>query len=46
MLAEVVSGRMTSDKNDQYGLPVNVVVVEILAAANESARQGKTVLLP
>lgn len=46
MLAEVVSGRMTLDKNDLYGLPVNVVVVEILVAAKESARWGKTVLLP
>lgn len=46
VLAEVVSGRMKLDRNDLYGLPVNVVVVEILTAAKESARLGKTVLLP
>ena len=46
VLAEVVSGRMALDKNDLYGLPVNVTVVEILTAAKESARLGKTVLLP
>ena len=46
VLAEVVSGRMQLDRNDLYGLPVNVTVVEILTAAQESARLGKTVLLP
>lgn len=46
LLSEVVSGRMKLDKNDLYGIPVNVTVVEILTAAKESARLGKTVLLP
>ena len=45
MLAEVVSGRLTLDKYDQYGLPVNVMVVEILEAAKESAKLKKTVFL-
>ena len=43
VLAEVVSGRLKLDKNDLYGLPVNVTVVEILEAAKESAKSGKTV---
>ncbi len=46
VLADVVQGRLTLDKNDMYGLPVNVTVVEILEAARVSARSGKTVLLP
>jgi predicted dehydrogenase len=45
VLAEVVRGRLQLAANDQYGLPVNVTVVEILEAAKESARTGKTVLL-
>lgn len=45
VLAEVVSGRLQLDKYDQYGLPVNVLVVEILEAAKESAKTKKTVLL-
>jgi len=45
VLADVVSGRMKLDKNDLYGLPVNVTVVEILEAAKQSAKSGKTVML-
>jgi len=45
VLADVVSGRLKLDKNDLYGLPVNVTVVEILEAAQESAKSGKTVML-
>ena len=45
VLAEVVSGRLKLEKNDLYGLPVNVTVVEILEAAKESAKSGKTVFL-
>jgi predicted dehydrogenase len=45
VLAQVVRGRLTLGKNDLYGLPVNVTVVEILDAARESARSGKTVVL-
>lgn len=45
VLADVVSGRLKLDKNDLYGLPVNVTAVEILTAAKESAKSGKTVFL-
>jgi predicted dehydrogenase len=45
VLAEVVSGRVKLDEFDQYGLPVNVMVAEILDAAKESAKSKKTVLL-
>ena len=45
VLAEVVSGRMKLEKNDLYGLAVNITVVEILEAAKESAKSGKTVFL-
>jgi predicted dehydrogenase len=45
VLAEVVSGRLKLDTYDQYGLAVNVIAVEILEAAKESARLGKTVRL-
>jgi predicted dehydrogenase len=45
VLADVVQGRLKLDKNDLYGLPVNVTVVEILEAANQSAKSGKTVSL-
>ncbi|RDV13251.1 gfo/Idh/MocA family oxidoreductase [Pontibacter diazotrophicus] len=45
LLASVVSGRLTLDKNDLYGLPINVTAVEILEAAKESAELNKTVFL-
>ena len=45
VLADVVQGRLKLDKNDLYGLPVNVTVVEILEAAKVSAKTGKTVKL-
>lgn len=45
VLADVVQGRMKLEKNDLYGLPVNVTVVEILETAKESAKSGKTVYL-
>jgi predicted dehydrogenase len=45
VLAQVVRGRLKLNHNDQYGLPVNVTAVEILEAAKESARSGKTVVL-
>ncbi len=45
VLADVVQGRLKLDKNDLYGLPVNVTVVEILEAAKMSAKQGKTINL-
>ncbi|NIJ51378.1 Gfo/Idh/MocA family protein [Dyadobacter arcticus] len=45
VLADVVQGRLKLDKNDLYGLPVNVIAVEILDAARESAKSGKTIFL-
>lgn len=45
VLADVVQGRLKLDKNDLYGLPINVTVVEILESARESAKSGKTVFL-
>jgi predicted dehydrogenase len=45
VLADVVQGRMKLDKNDMYGLPVNVTVVEILETAAKSAKLGKTIKL-
>ncbi|QRR02249.1 Gfo/Idh/MocA family protein [Dyadobacter sandarakinus] len=45
VLADVVQGRLQLEKNDLYGLPVNVTVVEILEAARKSASEGKTVYL-
>jgi predicted dehydrogenase len=45
VLADVIQGRLTLDKNDLYGLPVNVIAVEILDAARLSAKSGKTVVL-
>lgn len=45
LLAEVVSGRLKLDKNDMYELPINVIAVEILEAAIESAKLNKTVFL-
>lgn len=46
VLADVVRGRLVMGPNDQYELPINVTVVEILDAARRSARSGKTVELP
>ncbi|MCF0053056.1 Gfo/Idh/MocA family oxidoreductase [Dyadobacter sp. LJ53] len=45
VLADVIQGRLKLEKNDLYGLPVNVTVVEILETAKESAKSGKTVYL-
>lgn len=45
VLSSVVNGTITLAKNDLYGLPINVTVVEILEAAKESAKSGKTVFL-
>jgi predicted dehydrogenase len=45
VLADVVSGRLKLTENDMYGLPVNVTVVEILEAAKQSAKAGKTIIL-
>ena len=45
VLAEIVSGRLKLEQNDQYGLAVNVIAVEILEAAKESAKLNKTVFL-
>jgi predicted dehydrogenase len=44
VMAEVVSGRLTLDQYDQYGLAVNVTVVEILDAAKRASQEGKTIL--
>lgn len=44
-LAQVVTGKLKLDKNDLYGLPVNVIAAEILEAAIESAKTNKTVFL-
>ncbi|MCE6988355.1 Gfo/Idh/MocA family protein [Dyadobacter sp. CY323] len=45
VLADVVQGRLKLEKNDLYGLAVNVIAVEILDAARESAKSGKTIFL-
>lgn len=42
-LAGIVRGKYELEENDQYGLSVNVTVVEILEAAKESAATGKTI---
>ncbi len=44
-LAAVIKGTHTMDQFDQYGLPVNVIAVEILEAAMQSAKEKKTVFL-
>jgi len=44
-LASVVNGTITMDENSQYGLPINVIVVEILEAAKLSAANDKTIYL-
>lgn len=45
VLAAVVRGSLVLDEFEQYGLPVNVVAVEILDAAMRSAATGETVWL-
>ncbi|UYQ91140.1 Gfo/Idh/MocA family oxidoreductase [Chitinophaga horti] len=45
VLAQVVSGQLKLEEYDQYGLKVNLLVVEILEAAKTAARTGKTVVL-
>ncbi|GAB2779779.1 hypothetical protein GCM10027275_24160 [Rhabdobacter roseus] len=45
VLADVVQGRLTLEANDLYELPINITVVEILEAAKESARTGRSVPL-
>jgi len=40
-----VNGTITMDENSQYGLPVNVIVVEILEAARKSAAYDKIIFL-
>jgi predicted dehydrogenase len=43
--ADVIKGKIKMTDKDLYSLENNVIVVEILSAARESARTGKTVLL-
>ncbi len=43
-LAAVVTGKINPDK-DLSSFPVNEIVVEILSAAKESAKTGKTIYL-
>lgn len=43
--ADVLRGKITVAKNSLYSLDNNVTVVQILEAARESARTGKTVFL-
>jgi predicted dehydrogenase len=45
IFAGVITGKLNLDPYDWYELPVNVVTVEILDAARESAKSGKTVYL-
>ena len=45
VLAEVIRGGLKLEQFDQYALPLNVLVVEILDAARESAKTGKTIFL-
>lgn len=44
-LAAVVTGKIYVDKNNLYGLPINLVVVEILEAAKKSAELNETIFL-
>lgn len=44
--ADVVAGRINVPKNGLYSLENNVTVVRILDAARESAKTGKTIILP
>ncbi|HEX7585591.1 MAG TPA: gfo/Idh/MocA family oxidoreductase, partial [Prolixibacteraceae bacterium] len=43
--ADVISGKVKMAKYDPYSLTNNVIVVQILDAARESAKTGKTVIL-
>ena len=45
VLAAVVNGSLVLDETDLYGLPINIVTVEILEAAMKSAAQQKTMYL-
>ena len=45
VLSSVIRGSIKLDENDQYGLKVNVIAMEILDAAGRSAKEGKTVVL-
>jgi len=44
-LAAVVRGEITPEPADLSSLPLNLVVVEILDAAAESAREGRRIEL-
>lgn len=45
IFAEVIRGQRTLSLNDWYELPVNVITVEILDAARQSAKEGRTIYL-
>jgi len=45
VLAAVVDGSLVLDRSDLYGLPINIITVEILEAAMQSAAQQKTIQL-
>lgn len=45
VLAQVVNGNLKLEENDLYGLKVNVIAVEILEAARESASRKQTISL-
>jgi predicted dehydrogenase len=44
-LYDVLKGKVKMNNYDLYSLPNNMVVVEILEAARESAKTGKTIIL-
>lgn len=46
VLLEVVRGKTKLSPNDLYSLENNLIVMEILEAAKESSKTGKTVFLP
>jgi predicted dehydrogenase len=43
--AAVIRGEIIMDEYDLYGLPNNMIVVEILDAARESAKTGQRIIL-
>lgn len=45
LLAAVVKGKLQLDEFDQYGLPVNILTVEILEAAKIAAQKKQTIFL-
>ncbi len=45
VLAAVVNGSLVLDKLDLYELTINCIVVEILDAAMQSAKQKRTIFL-